>query len=148
MDETRLDYSNPKESVKSGEESCHVFKLLVKDNVIGEAKLIFYTKQGLHAYLLVHMSVDHKSRGSGFGSKLIEAINDFLVKKKAIGLLVDSIQPDSAAKGLYERHGWVRLEKIGHPHWLVFCANPSKDLHGLVPLLNQIDNSFVRPRRN
>lgn len=64
------------------------------------------------------VSVEPLRRGQGFGSAVLEQVNQFLKEKAKAGLLESSISPRNPAYGLYQRHGWQPVP--GADEWFSF----------------------------
>ncbi len=87
-------------------ERKHRLKLLDNEGkLVGFAELVYFSKP-ISAYYLEYMRVTKERRGQGFGSELIEQVNAFLKEKGKMGILVDAIEEDQAALGMYLSHGW------------------------------------------
>lgn len=87
-------------------ERKHRLKLVDSEgNLAGFAELVYFGKP-VPAYYLEYMQTNPSHRGKGFGGELIEQVNAFIASKGKMGVLVDAVEEDSAARGIYERHGW------------------------------------------
>ncbi len=104
----RIKYTNSGESYKRGEEPAHFFDLFnEKGEKIGEAEVRYLSKPMPH-YQLSDLFVNPQYQGKGFGSKILDQVEDFLKKRKKPGVLVDGIN-DERFMGMYQRRGWVQL---------------------------------------
>lgn len=104
-------------------ERKHRLKLVDSEGgLAGFAELVYFGKP-VPAYYLEYMQTNPSHRGKGFGVELIEQVNAFLVSKGKMGVLVDAVEPGTAAHGVYERHGW---QATYIPDLLIF--NPPADI--------------------
>ena len=88
-------------------------KILIYDGQIQVGLVSFHYNYLHNSYYFYGLSIfpDFRSNeesyreGAGFGSNLVEAINTFLISKKAKGFLENGISEDQKLK-LYTKHGW------------------------------------------
>ena len=108
-----------------GKEGYHTHKIEVGGDKekIGYIEFEYYNDP-FPFYYVSFLSVKSEKRGEGFGSALLEKINEFLDTKSRTGFLVNTISPDNPAKPMYEKHGWVPVS--GKSGW--FAYNLPDDL--------------------
>jgi GNAT superfamily N-acetyltransferase len=93
---------------ESKEEQDHEIELIVDDEVVGHARLHYFSKP-LPFYSLDDLYVDESKQGEGYGSKIMDFIEKMLKEKGKAGLLLDAIDPTSTASGMYRRRGWIKV---------------------------------------
>lgn len=101
-----FNHISPIENIK--DPYMHKMELLVDGERVGEADVEYFSKP-FPIYQISHLSVDYKKQGMGYGSKLMENIENWLKKKGKAGVLVDAIDMDSPAAGMYARRGWTEV---------------------------------------
>lgn len=139
----KLEYKSVLQNITEQKFPVHTIEITSEeDTPIGHAELMYITRNGIHAYFIVYVEVDKAFQGQGYGIKIVEAINKFLDEKKTSGILIDSVDPASPAKGMYERHGWKRLNIAGKTEWLVY--RPVENEQRLLALIQKINDSFLR----
>jgi len=100
----KFEYRKPAETV----EKRHLIELEVDGVRVGFARLEY--KNNPRPFYYVHVVLVYKNyRGKGFGKDVLQRINDILDQKRASGILVTTIDEDSPAYKMYEKHGWVRI---------------------------------------
>lgn len=114
--EKRFEYSRPEES----ETEQHTIELVVKGEKVGDATLEYHSRP-FPFYLVTFVEVEFGQQGQGYGSELVEKINEFLNTRNRPGVLEDAINENNPARGFYERHGWKR---IADTSWFVYNLNP------------------------
>lgn len=100
------DLSNEKREIK--EITLSIFN----GEEVGSARLTKLEKS--KKYLLSLLKVKMEYRGKGYGSKLIEEVNRFLVKNNTTGILLNAtfgaINNEHTIP-FYARHGWKETDK-------------------------------------
>lgn len=82
---------------------------------MGFANLKLY-REPFEFYLVPMVLVGPEKQGHGYGSRILEEITKRLDERGVPGLLMNAVDPQSPARGMYERHGWVAIP--GHENWL------------------------------
>ena len=95
-------------------------------------------------YYLDFMRVNPEVRGQGHGTELIEDLNKFLRVMNKAGILYDLISDNSPAKGLYEKHGWQKLESGGEKFqgWYVYGRPVNVDDFAIKRAIRSISKSI------
>jgi GNAT superfamily N-acetyltransferase len=76
---------------------------------------MLYLKRTIPCYYLVYVEVMPAFRGLGLGTRIVTAFKEFLVAKKAVGLLDNIVPPDDPTYTIYTNLGWRPLaEAIGN----------------------------------
>lgn len=76
---------------------------------------MLYLKRRIPCYYLIYVEVMPAFRGLGLGTKIVHAFKEFLLDKKAIGLLDNIVPPDDPTYAIYTNLGWRSLaETIGY----------------------------------
>ena len=101
-------YSNPKENLERGEDSLHTIDLILDGKVIGRAEITYYSKP-FPLYQISDLYVEIEHQGAGRAGKIMEQVESFLKARKRAGVLVDAIDIDSSASGMYKRRGWQEV---------------------------------------
>ena len=84
-----------------------------RDNrLVGNAFLNYYSWP-IPLYELASVYVATRYRGRGYGSALMAAVEEFLKRNKRAGILSDAIEPNSPARGMYQRRGWTTITPGG-----------------------------------
>ncbi len=88
-----------------------VHKLEVREDelCVGYADLI-YRRNPFPYFYIDFIEVKPSFRGLGYGSILVNTCNQFIRSNKKPGLLYNGIADNSPVSGLYERHGWTKLD--------------------------------------
>ncbi len=105
---SEIRYHNPKENIAREEEPRHTIDIEIDGELIGRADIEYGSKPIPH-YQLSNLYVEYEYQGKGYGSKIMDYLEKMLVKKGKAGVLVDAIDTESAAEGMYERRGWKRV---------------------------------------
>lgn len=93
-------------------EHFHTLELQADGERVGQAEMVYFSDP-LPFYYVANVVVDPAFRGYGFGSILVEQINNFLDKKKKVGILYNAIQKNTPQNAVYEKHGWVESASSG-----------------------------------
>lgn len=104
----KISYNNPRENLEKGEDPIHSFDLIVEGAVIGKAEVSYYSKP-FPLYQISELYVDFEQQNKGYAGKIMEQVEEFLKKKGKAGVLVDAIDTESGASGMYERRGWQKV---------------------------------------
>jgi N-acetylglutamate synthase-like GNAT family acetyltransferase len=72
---------------------------------VGSAHLYFGEKPYPY-YYLANIRIDDASQGNGYGTELMQMVEEKIRASGVTGLLVDDIDPTSPASGMYRRRGW------------------------------------------
>lgn len=102
-----IKYFNPKEVMEQGDPPQHHFDLFVSGEKVGTAELDYYSKP-LPIYQVTDLYVDYEHHGKGYGSRLMDQVERWLVERGKPGILVDAILDSEPAAGMYQRRGWVK----------------------------------------
>lgn len=113
---------------------------------------LMYLRKPIPCYYLVYVEVDQPFRGQGLGNRILEAFNEFVESKGALGLLDNIIPPDDPTFDIYTKQGWKPVEeligeKISHPsgHYLFYRPASLKD-NDLASKLPQLLFNLQRKR--
>lgn len=90
-----------------------VVNVFVHDNngtEVGRAELYVYKKPFPLVYV-ADIAVNEDCRGQGFGTALMEKVNEKIRSEQAVGVLMDDTEEEM--DGFYERHEWVHNEDGG-----------------------------------
>lgn len=101
-------YKNPKENLEQNEDPLHTIDLMIDGKIIGSAELTYYSKP-IPLYQVNDIYVEPEYQGAGRARKIMEQVEAFLKKRKKAGVLVDAIDLDSPASGMYARRGWQEV---------------------------------------
>ncbi len=101
-----LFYHNPAQNIERGENAKHTIEVRDGDELIGGAEIEYFSKP-LPVYQVSHLWVEPDHQGKGYSTKVMAYIERMLKQKGRAGVLVDSIDQDSLASGLYARRGWL-----------------------------------------
>lgn len=95
----------------------------------GEVGAVYFTRlSGPTSYVHVTgLEVDEAFQGKGIGSSLMQKIERYIKKKHLPGIIVDSIDRDNPARGMYERRGWKQLNLPQASGVLSFNQNGHSD---------------------
>ncbi len=77
---------------------------------------MLYLKKAIPCYYLVYVEVMPSFRGLGLGNRILTAYMEFLMDKKAVGLLDNIIPPEEPTYEIYERLGWRPLAHVVSNH--------------------------------
>lgn len=105
-------YKNPKDNLEKGEDPLHTIDLMLDGKIIGRAEITYYSRP-FPLYQISELYVEPEYQGAGRASKIMDQIEEFLIKKGKAGVLVDAIDPDSPASGMYARRGWQEVPEQG-----------------------------------
>ncbi len=105
-----FEYKKPTENL----DKVHKIELVIDGEVAGYADLE-YRNDPFGFYYVQTVLIRKGFQGHGFGSEMLEKVNEFLDSKNKPGLLLDAVMEDESAAGVYERHGWVRIP--GKKYW-------------------------------
>ncbi|SRR3989339_333678 len=108
-------YKNPRKNIEQGEDPLHTIDLMFDGKIIGRAELTYYSKP-YPLYQLSDLYVELEYQGTGQAGKIMEQVENFLKEKKKAGVLVDAIDPDSPASGMYARRGWQEIPESNGLH--------------------------------
>lgn len=101
-----IQYSNPQENIKRSEDPIHRVDLVIDGKVVGAAEIEYFSKP-FPLYQISELYVDYEYKGQGYASKILDFVEQMLIKKKKTGILVDAIFQGDDAEGMYERRGWI-----------------------------------------
>ncbi len=101
----KIEYSNPQENIKRGEDPIHRVDLIVDGKIIGAAEIEYFSKP-FPIYQISELYVEYEYKSKGYASKILDYVEAMLKKKKKTGVLVDAIMIGADAEGMYERRGW------------------------------------------
>jgi len=104
----QLVYSSSKENKEKGESPIHTIDLFHDGKIIGRAEITYYSKP-FPLYQISDLYVDYEFQGEGRGSEIMSQVESFLNERKRAGVLVEAIDPDSPASGMYQRRGWLEV---------------------------------------
>lgn len=104
----KMQYKSPKENLEKGEEPLHTFDLIMDGHIIGRAEITYYSKP-FPLYQLSELYIEPEYQGGGRSKKIMQQVESFLKKRGRAGVLVDAIDPDSPASGMYARRGWRKV---------------------------------------
>lgn len=71
-----------------------------------------YYSRPLPFYFGKQIDIDKEYRGEGYGSKIMDSIEQHLRERGAAGLLFDGIPQEAGAAGMYERRGWIPVGSV------------------------------------
>jgi len=99
----------------------HTLEIHTKeDEILGYLNML-YLKRTVPCYYLVYVEVMPAFRGLGLGTQIVTAFKEFLVDKKAVGLLDNIVPPDDPTYSIYTNLGWKPLTEIisdgGSDNW-------------------------------
>ncbi len=117
-------YRNPEENIELGEDPLHTFDLTTSDGeVIGKAEVSYFSKP-FPFYQVNELYVEPEYQGEGNASRIMDCVEGFLKNRGKAGVLVDAIDEESPAIGMYARRGW---ELVPPDHRKVYAYNLPKD---------------------
>lgn len=103
-----IEYKNPVEAMEDGEAPQHRFEIKIDGKVVGAVEINYFSKP-LPLYQLTEMYIEVGEKGKGYASRLMEKVEEFLIKRKKPGVLVDAIMEGDSASGMYKKRGWVEV---------------------------------------
>jgi len=121
----------------------HRISLEADGQEIGFAEMIYFSEP-IRFYYLDSVKVKNEHQGLKLGSEIVESVNNFLIKKKLPGLLLDIIKDDQSTSGIYERHGW---QATGFEKFMVYSPQrilPTETLKKMTGRVNKWYNSLIR----
>ncbi|OGH86264.1 MAG: hypothetical protein A2493_00160 [Candidatus Magasanikbacteria bacterium RIFOXYC12_FULL_33_11] len=101
-------YNNPKQNLEKQEEPMHTMDLVLNGEIIGRAEMTYYSKP-VPLYQVSDLYVEPAYHGKGYASQIMSQVELFLKKHKRAGVIVDAIDIDSPASGMYSRRGWQEI---------------------------------------
>ncbi|OGZ07755.1 MAG: hypothetical protein A3D65_01475 [Candidatus Lloydbacteria bacterium RIFCSPHIGHO2_02_FULL_50_13] len=104
----QIQYISPKEALEQDESPQHRLDLFVNGEKIGSAEIDYFSKP-LPLYQLSDLYVFAAHHSKGYGSQIMEQVEAWLKERKKPGVLVDAIEEDEAAHGMYARRGWQKV---------------------------------------
>ncbi len=107
----KIEYFSPKENIEREDFYGQSFELIIDGKKIGAAEINYHSKP-LPLYQLTDLYVDAEESGKGYASQLMDKVEAFLKGRKKPGVLVDAIDLDSPASGMYERRGWAQVSSV------------------------------------
>jgi len=108
----RIDYRNPAENKEIGDDPIHTIDLIIDGKVAGRAEITYYSRP-FPLYQVSELYVEPEYQRQGNAGKIMEYIENMLVEKRKAGVLVDAINIDNPASGMYERRGWLACPPKG-----------------------------------
>ncbi len=97
---------------------------------------MLYLRKPLPCCYLVYVEVDPSFRRKGLGNRILEAFRDYVEEKGALGLLDNIIPPEDPTFDIYNKLGWVSLEKLidfsedlDRNHYMVYLPDGLKKNH-------------------
>lgn len=103
-------HTSPAENIENPH--VHKMELFIDGESVGSAGVEYFSKP-FPLYQITSLGIDHDKQGRGYARKLMSYIEGVLVKKGKAGILVDAIDPESPAHGMYERRGWTEVPDSG-----------------------------------
>jgi GNAT superfamily N-acetyltransferase len=122
-------YHSSKENRISGRSGIHSLDLEIDGKIIGVAEMAYFSTP-FPFYYLDELYVEYKKQGKGYGSKIMDQVENWLIEKRRAGVVTDAIDTDSPASGMYERRGWKKIP--GHDHSYAFNLPKSAKIEDLV----------------
>lgn len=107
-----ITYISPQENLGRDEEPKHTIEFKIDDEVIGKAEIEYFSKP-FPLYQISDLYIEPEHQGEGKASKIMEKVEEMLKERKKPGVLVDAIDEDSPAKGMYQRRGWQEVPDQG-----------------------------------
>ncbi len=104
----RVEYKSPKEVIEEDDEPQHHFDLVANGEKIGGAEIDYFSKP-LPLYQMTDLYVDFEHNGNHYASQIMGQVEEWLIKRKKPGVLVDAVFSNDSAKGMYEKRGWERV---------------------------------------
>ncbi|MGE5541109.1 MAG: GNAT family N-acetyltransferase [Bacillota bacterium] len=89
--------------------SEHRLELMIDGEKVGYAAFEYHSRPFPLYYiniLAVGKDGNQKDWGKGYAGKIMAYLEDMLDKSGKAGILIDAIDENSPAKGMYERRGW------------------------------------------
>ncbi len=107
---------------------------------VGRAKIMgrFVRHNNLEVpfYLLHDFFVDRGYRGQGYGTKLLEKVNQAVLDSGRFAVAINGISPfNPAGRNFYERHGWRKVfgeDDAGGYYWISFNIDNASALSSAI----------------
>jgi GNAT superfamily N-acetyltransferase len=90
----------------------HTLEIHTGDGEILGYLNMLYLKQTIPCYYLVYVEVMPPFRGLGLGTRIVAAFREFLLNRKAVGLLDNIVPQDDPTYAIYTNLGWAPLSSI------------------------------------
>src|SRR3989344_9650463 len=90
--------------------SRHFIDLIVDGRMAGRAQLSYFSRP-FPLYQIQALDIFSGHEGRGFWGKGMHFLEDMLKKNGNAGTLLDSIEPESPASGMFARRGWVEVPR-------------------------------------
>lgn len=116
-----IEHYRPEEINEKGGDYIHRLDLMMNRENIGEAQLI-YKNSPFPFYYLSSISIRKDVRGKGEGKNFLVGVNNFLLRKRKAGILVNSIDKNYPENQIYANNGW---EPLNNDYYIF---NPPKNL--------------------
>ena len=129
-----MKYTNAKESVM--ENKGHTIHIEIDDKEVASADYEYFSKP-VSFYYIKKINTHPEYQKEGYGTKIIEAIENRLLKKKKIGVLDDVISSDSHACGWYEKRGWKKVSTSN----TMYVFNMPEDINP--EILNRFEKRYL-----
>jgi len=145
---TKIERFRPKEHRRR----FHTLEIHTENGEILGYLNMLYLKRTVPCYYLVYVEVMPAFRGLGLGTKIVHAFKEFLLDKKAIGLLDNIVPPDDPTYSIYTNLGWKTLSEIigdeGSEEWknYMILIPESIQVHDIKGDLNRILFSLKKKR--
>ena len=124
-----------------------IFEVYTSEGEVLAYLNMLYLRKPLPCYYLVYVEVTPSFRGKGLGNRILEAFRDYVVEKDALGLLDNIIPTEDPTFDIYDKLGWIPLEKLiefsekpDRAHYMVFIPAGFKKNHFALKLPKLIFN--------
>jgi GNAT superfamily N-acetyltransferase len=99
-------------SSKGPNQPFQVFEVYTGEGEVLAYLNMLYLRKPLPCCYLVYVEVTASFRGKGLGNRILEAFRDYVEEKGALGLLDNIIPPEDPTFDIYNKLGWLSLEKL------------------------------------
>jgi GNAT superfamily N-acetyltransferase len=90
----------------------HTLELHTENGEILGYLNMLYLKRSIPCYYLVYVEIMPPFRGLGLGKQIVTEFKEFLLDKRAIGLLDNIVPPDDPTYSIYTNLGWKTLTEV------------------------------------
>lgn len=122
----------------------HRISIELDGQEVGYAEMLYFSEP-TRFYYITYVEVQPGCRGKKLGSRIVESVNKFLDNKKLPGVLIDFIEPEDKAAGIYERHGW---QITNFDDFMVYSPRSVLSVKKIGEMVDRINKWYNRPNRS
>lgn len=107
-----VNYIKPEDSDSEEQFRHHRFEIKIDGEVVAAAE-VDYRSKPIPLYQVSDLYTEEDLQGRGYGSAIMRQVEDFLVDRGKVGILVDnSIYTSETGKSFYLERGWVKIDAL------------------------------------